>query len=378
MPLQVNSLSLTNFRNYRQASWRFGSRTVVVGENATGKTNILEALFLLASTKSFRAVRERELLRWGESAARIEIAISQKLQKTSVIATLAMGGRVTQKAWQVNGQAKRGRDLIGRVPMALFTAADSRLIDGSPGRRRRALDLTISQGSPIYHQALGRYSRVLATRNRLLEQVGAGEADIDQLEYWDDELVATGQLVIDERRQFTEAQNKALTGYYREFVASDRGASSGSANRLEASYQTPSVDLGADLGSRRDTDIAVGTTSLGPHRDDWQLLLGNRPLGSFGSGGEYRSAMLAWRLAELSWLKQHLGVTPVLLLDDVFSELDEHRRRALAAVLPSEAQVILTTPEARVLPGALARDATIIDLGTQPTTKPMTGGPHHV
>lgn len=364
MRLQLDSLRLTNFRNHAKASWSFDERTMLVGRNTAGKTNVLEALFLLASTKSFRADREVEMVTWGETMAHVEGTFQLRAREV-VEARLVTGGRLVQKTFLVNGQKQKTKDVVSRFPMVRFTAEDVRLIDGSPGRRRRALDLVIGQGSKAYHQALSRYNRVLASRNRLIEQVAGGEAAAGELDFWDQELSVQGQTLVAGRTQFVEFVNARLADIYRIFLPEKRSPKI----KLEASYQASSGNLAGDIANRRSQDIAVGTTTVGPHRDDWQLLLGNRPLVSFGSGGEYRSAILAFRLAEAAWVTDTLGITPMLLLDDVFSELDEFRKAALLKELPA-AQTIITTPEADVLPSDVRRKFSII-----PIEKTLAGKP---
>lgn len=352
MSLSVSSLSLTNFRSYESAAFEFSQRTVLVGRNGVGKTNLLEALYLLASTKSFRADREREMIFWGHAEGNVTAEIRSGGVTHQVSAGLAAGARAISKTFLVDGQKQRTRDLLTAFPMVLFSADDIRLVDGAPGRRRRALDLALTQSSRVYYEHLTTYNRVLASRNRLLEQVQSGEAGIDELEFWDTQLITSGQAIVLARQRFTDFFNQQLAGLYQGIATVvEKG-------RLELAYRPLATDLAEEIPRRRNQDIAVGTTTAGPHRDDWSLILGNRPLSSFGSGGEFRSAMLAFRMAELAWLTESLHVSPVLLLDDVFSELDELRREALLASLP-DTQTIITTPGADVLPSRFAADALV-------------------
>lgn len=358
MDSSVRHLSLINFRSYREASFEFAERTVLVGPNAAGKTNLLEALYLIASGKSFRADRENEMIFWGERSARVELALTRGGTAHQVAAQL-VGGKRVQKTFLLDGKKRRSRDLATLAPMVLFSADDGRLIDGAPGRRRRALDLAISQSLPTYREALSRYGRALASRNRLLEQVAAGEAAANELDYWDEQLIDSGQTLVGGRQDFADFLNERLPGVYA--AIADRADSP---TDLTMAYQPLSRTLAEDVPGRRPQDVAVGTTTLGPHRDDWALLLGNRPLSSFGSGGEYRSAVLAFRLVETAWLETRLERRPTLLLDDVFSELDRHRRSSLLASLP-EGQTIITTPEPEVLPRSFTKTAAVIPIGPE-------------
>lgn len=362
MKLVIQNLSLVNFRSYPSARFDLAERTVLVGRNAAGKTNLLEALYLLASAKSFRADRELEMLHWGELAGRVEANMQRDNATHKVAAQLVAGGRGVQKTFTVDGNKRKSRELVRQFPMTLFSADDIRLIDGSPGRRRRALDLALGQSSVAYYDALSRYNRALASRNRLLEGIAAGEAGSGELDPWDAQLIEAGQAVINGRQEFADYLNDRLTELYRG-VAGDETAEA----RLQLAYRPLAGDLSSAVIGRRDQDIAVGTTTAGPHRDDWSLLLGNRPLVSFGSGGEYRSATLAFRLGEAAWQTQALGVRPALLLDDVFSELDERRRQSLLSSLPA-GQTIITTPEAKVLPKTFAETAAVITIESKTKT----------
>ncbi len=297
------------------------------------------------------------MVRWGETAARVQAVFERSGARREATAMLSSGGRLTQKVFLVDNKKQRARDLASLFPMVLFSADDSRLIDGSPGRRRRLLDLSISQGSLEYRQAVSRYTRALAGRNQLLERIGSGEATTAELAAWDEPLIEAGQTVVAGRQTYFAEAEATL----RETHAALTSRSISVATQLTAVYKPVAEDLATEIPRRRDQDIAVGTTTVGPHRDDWHLLLGNRPIISFGSGGEFRSAVLAWRLTESDWLAKATGSPPVVLLDDVFSELDEFRQAALLANLP-ERQVIITTPSATVLPTSFKTEATVLPL----------------
>jgi DNA replication and repair protein RecF len=362
MELAATRLTLTNFRSYAQAEFSLDPRTVLVGPNGAGKTNLVEALYLIAAGKSFRADRESEMIRWGETEARVAGEFSRGNRSLEVTVGLTAGPRIVQKSWAVSRRQRPAREIGREFPMVLFSADDVRLIDGAPGRRRRALDLAVAGSSAAYREASGRYTKALASRNRLLEQVASGEASSPELDFWDDSLIAAGQTVIDGRREFIDFINERLSEAYGAVTArSGLKSAAASGERLEVVYQPLSADLARDLPNRRRQDIAVGTTTLGPHRDDWSLLLGNRPLASFGSGGEYRSAVLALRLTETAWLEHRLEARPILLLDDVFSELDDDRGRALLDHLPL-GQVIITTPEAGGLPKNFVAKALVTEI----------------
>ncbi len=352
MNVRVSSLELYQFRNYHTARLELDQRTVLVGPNASGKTNLLEALYVLASTRSFRADREREMILWGESAAKIAADITTD-RPHQISVKLALGQRMVSKQFLIDGTKRPAKEVVRTFPMVLFSADDVRLIGGAPGRRRRALDLILNQSLVGYHHAASQYARALASRNRLLEQIQAGEGSLDELDYWDQALAENGQVLLANRREYCDFLNQQLSSIYSSLAVGPAKPA-----KLHVSYQPIVEQLAHELRRRRNQDVSLGTTSIGPHRDDWAILLGNRPISSFGSSGEFRSAMLAWRIAEVAWITQQLAVRPALLLDDVFSELDEHRRQALLSTLP-EGQTILTTPEAEVVPSQSLAGASV-------------------
>lgn len=372
MTLMLGALSLRNFRNYWKARFAFSERTVIVGPNAAGKTNLLEAASLFSAGKSFRAGRESEMVGWGETKSRVEASFtddSHHKERHRAAITLDASGRVIKKSFELNGKARPTKELRRRFPMVLFSAEDRRLVDGSPGRRRRTLDLVIGQGSAAYQDAFSTYNRALASRNRLLERIAARESSEAELDVWDMQLADAGTRVIAGRKEFFESSAAALRRAY-DSLTKRSGHARG---RLSIAYE-PVADFEALLGSRRGQDVAVGTTTAGPHRDDWKILLRGRALDSFGSGGEFRSAALAWRLAETDWLATATGHEPIFLLDDVFSELDRARAGSLQDALPA-GQIIITTPEPAEVPDPLRTGAEVIEIGSKERLETTTERP---
>jgi DNA replication and repair protein RecF len=323
---------------------------------------VLEAIYLLASARSFRADREKEMIYWGASFARLEAAITRNSSKHRIIAKLEEASRGITKRYEVDTNPAKTRQLPATMPASLFSADDIRLVAGAPGRRRKATDLVIGQVFPAYREALSRYSRALASRNRLLEQINTGEAGHDQLDVWDEQVGASGSEIIAARQRYVKELNNKLGATYQDLTATSPANASAKIEPLKIAYEPATTDLATELVRRRTTDLSVGTTTTGPHRDDWSLVLNGRRLASFGSSGEFRSAMLALRLTEAGWIEHHLGIRPLMLLDDVFSELDEYRRDALLEHL-GDSQVVITTPEAEILPTPFKERATLIELG---------------
>ena len=370
----IRRLRLEHFRNIDELDLELGpGRTVLHGENAQGKTNILEALFMLAAAKSVRARHERELVAWTSDAeipyARIEaevekatggnprLAIDIVLQRTPT----GSGGEPAhlQKRVRVNGVNRTAAGLVGEVQAVLFEPQDVELVFGPPSVRRRYLDLTLSQVDARLFRSLQEYNRILVQRNSLLKAIRERRAGVDELAYWDEGLVAAGTVVIGARR--------TALGRLGELASETHAELTAGAERLDLTYApslAEAVDAGEDelaglfaraLVEGREREVAQGTTVAGPHRDDFVFAVGGANLAAFGSRGQQRLATLALKLAEARFMEERTGEPPVLLLDDVLSELDPARRRYLAARVERHAQAIITTADlAAVEPSFLA------------------------
>ena len=379
----VSRLDLSNFRNYAALELELPSGFIALqGSNAQGKTNLLEALYLLATTRSPRARRDAELLRWDTE----ERPVVTRLAAQAVFATDKAGLEIimmgqpeqaqrqttaaqedyerspsssgVQRRLRLNGVAKRAADFIGTLRAALFRPEDMELLTGPPAGRRRALDILLSQTEPRYVRALQRYSRVLVQRNHLLRRIGGGQAAPVELEPWNETLLAEGVYLMERRHRALERLST---------VAADAHypLSSGT-EHLRMAYQstapvaegaaTDTASLTASFRGRLEEslrrEIALGQTTVGPHRDDIDLLINGAPAGTYGSRGQQRTIGLAWKLAEASYLREVTGEHPLVLLDDVFSELDAARRRCVLDVVRECQQVVLTTTD-----GALTGEA---------------------
>lgn len=383
--MRLNYLSLSNFRNYVRLEFPLPDRlTVIQGANAQGKTNLLEAIHLLATGRSPRAIAERELINWLAIEgplpyARLEGEIgegkaAQKLELVLELASSNTGnGPTVRKQVRINGVPKRGLDLVGRLRVVLFLPEDVSLISGAPAERRRYLDIALCQIAPSYCRALGEYNRVLSQRNALLRRLREQGGDPDQLSFWDDRMVEHGSVLMHRRSQAIETLNGlAAEGHY---------ALTGGVERLYLSYlpsPDPAVSPGQNhrraLGGRqllmedrpayhastraalrdrfllelqraRAREIAAGASLLGPHRDDMVFVVDGRDMRTFGSRGQQRTGALALKLAEVQMMLAETGESPLLLLDDVMSELDVTRRRTLLDALAGVAQAIVTTTD---------------------------------
>lgn len=322
------------------------------GPNAAGKTSLLEGIVLVAWGRSHRTSSEGELVRWGREVARIEARIgpadadpnSTDAVEVALVATAAGGAR---KRIRVNGVARRAAGLVGVLRTVLFAPEEMLLIAGSPSLRREALDRLAGQRSPAYARDLSAYGRALQQRNGLLRLIREEQATRAELRFWDQALLEAGSAVVAERHRLLEAVAEPLAAAHAE-IAPDE-ASDG---RLTVRYETnapiqPGESARAALARRlaetADKEVWNGTTLIGPHRDDLVFELDGRPLATFASRGQQRTAILALKLAELDLLTALDGRPPLLLLDDVFSELDPERRAHLVRRIAALPQAFVTT-----------------------------------
>ena len=345
------------------------------GANGQGKSNLIEALYLLAIAKSLRAATERELARWQPpSETETYTQVMATVERDSGPARVQVDFRCSppdendgnrlgqdapsppsavQKYVRVNGAPRRASDLVGEVLAVLFTAQDMDLVFGSPSVRRRYLDILISQFDRRYLRASQRYQRILTQRNHLLKAIADRRSGPGELTFWDDQIVEAGSCIMAARAAAVAALSALAEGLYRDL--------SGGEERCELVY-APSIDAPRDaseevcaevirraLAESRDREVAQGHTVSGPHRDDLQVNLGGMPAGQYASRGQSRTAVLAMKLAEASNLRDAGGHTPILLLDDVLSELDPHRRGRVLEQVTAYQQSFITTAD----PGAI-------------------------
>ena len=375
--MHLTHLSLTNFRNYARLELSLPDRlTVFQGANAQGKTNLLEAIHLLATGRSPRAGAERELINWLalESTlpyARLtgEIGEGKEAQRLELVLELARnggaGGPVVRKQVRINGVPKRALDLVGRLRVVLFLPEDVSLVAGAPSERRRYLDIALCQIAPSYCRALSEYQRVLAQRNTLLRRLRDEGGDPGQLNFWDSHMAEHGSVLLHRRAQAVNDLDRIAAERHRELT--------GGAERLRLAYlpspdpartssSRPPIEAGSVAydGMARDQisrwlsglllgtrvrDIAAGSSLIGPHRDDVAFTVDGHDLRAFGSRGQQRTAALALKLAEVRMMREETGDTPLLLLDDVMSELDATRRQAMLAALAEVDQALVTTTD---------------------------------
>lgn len=340
----LKQLNLTNFRNYSTLELNFDQRpTILVGNNAVGKSNFLEAVYLLSTTKSLRVETEDELIKEGQEFTRVE-GFLEDGGDTELLVIINKPSKEVffRKKALVNGIARRVTDFIGNLPAVIFYPSDINLVTGSPSLRRWHLDLSLAQIDPTYKKALTVYEQFLTARNRVLKSIREGHGKKDELDYWTEGLLDQGKIISEKRKDFfnfINALEKPLGEFEFEYTES------------EISQQK--------LTETNGREVAAAATLIGPHRDDFGILLENRNIAHFGSRGEQRTATLAFKLAQLEYMAKTLGKRPILLLDDVFSELDAPHRAYVVEVVGKQ-QTIIATVELENIPQDFLDSARIL------------------
>lgn len=348
--MEIASATIVNFRNLRCVETTFASGVnLIYGPNAQGKTNLLEALYMLVTGRSFRTRSERDLVPWlctDYEATLIRASVRTRYGTDRIVLSF----NKVEKHVFVNGEAlRRLGELIGRVNAVLFTPADLQLVQGPPQQRRRFLDLCLSQTSRLYLQALQRYDLALRQRNALLKLHRTRPSLREELTPYHWQLAEAGGLIMSMRARALRQLSCTAAAYYAEIAGRDQPLdvryrpSVGDEEQMTA--EAFSDELAKSLEVNVEEDAARGSTSVGPHRDDFCVLLGNHDVRDFGSQGQQRTCVLALKFAELAFVEQECGEAPILFLDDLMSELDEHRRRQLLSALRPDVQVFLTTTE---------------------------------
>lgn len=340
--MKIVSLRLIHIRNRDDAAYAPGEGlTVFTGRNGAGKTNLIEAVYFASIGKSFRTAQTEDLIRFGEDEGTVLLDFSLRGVVHQLKARLS---RREGARFSMNDTKLRRKDLLGTFRTVLFTPDEMQLIKGAPQERRRFLDLEVSQVSPRYYEELLRYTRAVSQRNAALRQAQMrGTApDIDM---WDTQIASGAAYLVRKRVQAVERMNECLAG--------TEAALTDGAERLAVRYVLNQGEGAPDeswylekLAAVREEDARLCRTSVGPHRDDLLFELDGRNIARFGSQGQQRTAILAMKLAEAEFIRRETGEYPVLLLDDIGSELDAARRKALFAYLRRcRIQTLMTAAE---------------------------------
>ena len=347
----LRRLQLRNHRNYAHLDLSMEPGVnVFMGANGQGKTNLLESVAMLALSSSPRARRDVEVVGPVAAASRIEADVESSGRRMELTISLNVEGERAHRTIEVDGARRRAFDLPGHFRVTLFWPDDLGLIKAGPEQRRRFLNQLLVQVQPGYARALSGLRRILEQRNSLLKRVAAGEETADMLEVWNDELVRTGSEVAGAR----SAAVRELAP-----VAARCQAEIGAGERLEIDYLGPPEDLAAAVHNSLAEDLRRGATSVGPHRDDLRIRLDGQDARGYASQGQQRTAVVSLKLAEAELVTRRSGERPVLLLDDVLSELDLERRVALLRHVGSGGQVVITSVDAGPFPPELIAAAKV-------------------
>lgn len=380
--MYLSHLSLSNFRNYQHLDLPLGpGLSMFYGENAQGKTNLLEAVAMLSTSSSFHASTDREVVNWQapEHIARLEASIQRREDELDLslaifdpnpvaipamaapVKAIEMPANTPRKRIKINGAQKKAIDMFGQLKVVLFAPGDLSLVDGAPEDRRRFLDRSLCQLQARYCQTWQKYRRLITQRSALLKRIRENREDPRMLEYMDEPMVAMASLLIYERTRMIAALNAQVNTL--------QDSISGGREHLEIVYR-PSFHVNPEWGliegeqqyrqqlrDNRKKEIQQGICLLGPHRDDLEFLVNGINMLTYGSRGQQRTTALSAKLAELEYMRSNTGEEPVLLLDDVFSELDSRRRDYLLQQICQHEQVLITATDFTGFPPELLEGA---------------------
>ncbi|HHY06065.1 MAG TPA: DNA replication/repair protein RecF [Clostridia bacterium] len=354
--MYLEKISLTNYRNYESLEINFSEQiNLFRGPNAQGKTNLLEAIYYLAIGRAYRPIREDQLIKWGHNHCLLKGEVKNKIGRVNLEVILcdleqAQKLKRAKKEIKVNGlKIRRMTDFFGNLTAVLFAPENLNIVKGAPSARRKLLDNDISQVSPSYYLQLQKYNQILKQRNFLLKKIRKSGRDYAELEIWDLQLKKVGEKIIQKRLEVLEKLTPLTRLMQRKLT--------GGRENLEFRYflnRETEIKKGANLKSIineefakvKEKELERGITLWGPHRDDFLLTVNGINLKLYGSQGQHRTAVLAIKLAELEFFKSESGEYPLLLLDDVLSELDQERREYLLEIILSKAiQCFITTTE---------------------------------
>lgn len=330
----IKSIELSNFRNYEKLEIKFDAGTnILYGDNAQGKTNILEAAYLSGTTKSHRGNKDREMIRFGEEEAHIRTVVLKNGKEFQIDMHLKSHGG---KGVAINRvPIKKAGELFGILNIVFFSPEDLNIIKEGPSERRRFLDLELCQLDRLYLSDLTKYNKILAQRNKLLKDISFRPDLIETLPMWDSQLVEYGRRIIKSRKKFIEELNEIIYHIHLKI--------SGGKEELILQYE-PNIDdifFEDELSKARNKDLKLCQTTVGPHRDDMLFSIGGVDIRKYGSQGQQRTSALSLKLSEIDLVKRVIDNTPVLLLDDVLSELDSNRQNYLLNSI-NDIQTIIT------------------------------------
>lgn len=332
--MQIKSIELSNFRNYESLNIEFDENTTILyGDNAQGKTNILEAAYISGTSKSHKGSKDKEIIKFGKEEAHIKTLAIKDNREYQIDIHLKNN---KSKGIAINRvPIKRASDLFGILNIVFFSPEDLNIIKDGPSERRRFIDMELCQIDKIYLSDLTNYNKALNQRNALLKNIYGNNSLLDTLSVWDDQLTLYGKKIIKRREKFIEDINIVIKSIH--------SVITGNKENIDIKYEPNIEDIFFydELIKNKEKDIRMATTSVGPHRDDISITVNGIDVRKFGSQGQQRTCALSMKLSEIRLVEQIIGEKPVLLLDDVLSELDSNRQNYLLDCI-KETQTIIT------------------------------------
>ncbi len=332
----ISKIKINNFRNYKQEEIKLDKNiNLFYGENAQGKTNIIEAIFLGSMGKSFRAKKDKEMIKLNSEKAEVEIEYKKSNRDGKIKIELS-----NKKNIYLNGiKIKKLSQLLGNINIIIFTPDDINILKGSPQNRRRFLDIMISQLKPNYMYHLNLYLKTLEQRNNYLKQIREERKDENLLDIWDEKLIEEAAIIYQYRKEYMDKIKEKIKKIHQEITNNKE--------EIEIEYLSEcqtKENYFKILKERRKLDMIKGFTTKGIHRDDFVIYINKKQLDIYGSQGQHRTAILSLKLSELNIVKEEIGEEPILLLDDFMSELDEKRIKSFLNKIENT-QVIITCTE---------------------------------
>lgn len=346
----LKNLKLSNYRNFSLVDLDLSQTTLLVGKNAQGKSNLLESIYFLSTTKSPKAEKDLQLIKTGEEVCRVEGSVDEtSLQIVMQSSTeIGFGKRVF-----VNGVPRRTLDYLGNLVVILFSPEDINLVVGSPSLRRWHIDLVLAQCDSSYKKAISQYTQVITSRNKVLKRIKEGTAKLNELDYWNQQAIENGGVITQKRKEFFAFINQ-------------REKNIGNFSFILNSSEI-TQDRIRDYLSR---EVASCASLIGPHRDDFLFRLNGNDLAYFGSRGEQRTAVLDLKLSEIDYIQSQKNIKPILLLDDIFSELDEEHKQYVISATKSQ-QTILSAVDDESIPEEFLKNVQLLKV-TQGSIKPVS------
>jgi len=347
----LENIEVKNFRCLKKVSLDFNQKlNIIVGNNGQGKTSLLEAIYLLAFTKSHKTISEREVIMTETDFTKVSGEFTRNEYKSKFSFTIT---KTNKKAEINNSLQKKLSEYIGNINLVMFSPEDFSIVKGDPAKKRKFIDIEVGQTSPMYIYNLLLYRKILKQRNELLKKIARKEInDIKLLDIISEQLCDVGEKIVCEREVFIQKLVKYIQSIHKDLT--------NKAEDVNIIYKrTYKENLLRDMKNKYEYDIVTGSTSIGPHRDNFVILLNNQDISVYGSQGQQRTAILSIKLALIDFINEKKSENPILLLDDVFSELDVERLNSLVKFINRDIQTFITTTDISLIDQELIKEATI-------------------